>query len=64
MDKERNKHIYEEYRKGKSFGEIGRMYNLTTERIRQIVNMEKAKSVDTYWVDRFPQQDRRILIEN
>lgn len=64
MDKERNKHIYEEYRKGKSLGEIGRMYNLTTERIRQIVNKEKAKSVDTYWVDKFPQKDRRILIEN
>lgn len=64
MDKERNKRIYEEYRQGKSFHEIGRAYNLTAERIRQIVNREKRKRDDHYWVDQFPQQERIILIES
>ncbi len=42
---ERNGAIYDKHKAGNSFAAIGREYNLTRERIRQIVNKWESKHV-------------------
>ena len=64
MKKKRNEEIYAEYRKGKTLSEIGALYNITRERVRQIVNTEKANDADAHWEDRFSPEIRRVLIQN